>query len=134
MANGTLWNLAPVLVGAPLTAIACAVVVTLVRAWPLIMERVNEARRDRATIRTGEMERMDARIRRLEDRCTELEDEKDECRRQLEGVRDELAAERAARMKLQAIIDGRGEVNQAAAVAAAEVRLDAEAKAKGRKR
>lgn len=55
--------------------------------------------------------------------------ENEQCRAALAEVREELAQERAERMKLQAIIDGMGEVRKAAAAAAAEVRLDAVDKA-----
>lgn len=126
MASDNLWNLAPALIGAPLAAIAATLIVTVVRAWPAIMAKVNEARRDRANIRTSELERMDARMQRLEDRCEALEAAVRECeKREAEWRRRAVTAEAA--------LQGQGEVRQAGAVAAAEARIDEAVKAQGKK-
>lgn len=110
------------------------------RMWillPSLMERWNERRRDRATIEADQYERMDSRVQRLEKReeeCREeLAAEREGRHRDVSALRDELAAEKAERVTLQAIIQGQGEVRQAAAAAAAEVRLD-EAKKAGTKK
>jgi hypothetical protein len=51
-------------------------------------------------------------IERLEARCERLEDRDDECRRELTEVRDTLADEQAARKRLEAIMLGIGEGKQ----------------------
>jgi len=119
--------------GTPLWAIALMAGVMAFKTWPYILERWNERLRDRATERAGDWKRLREEIARLCDRCERLEARDEECRTNLLAVREDLAAERGERMKLQAIIDGMGEIRQAAANAAAEVRLDAQAE-KDRKR
>jgi uncharacterized membrane protein len=133
MDDGSPWNLAAVLIGGPLGVIAATLIVTLVRSWPAIMAKVNEARRDRADIRTNELERMDARMQRLEERCGVLEIEKEECRRELQEVRDQLAVERSERLRLGAIMQGQGEVRQRAAEVVAADRQAREIEDKGKK-
>lgn len=61
-------------------AAALANAVALWKAWPSIMERLNERHRDRATEKSGDWSRLRAEITRLDDRCDHLQIEVDECR------------------------------------------------------
>jgi septal ring factor EnvC (AmiA/AmiB activator) len=110
--------------------------VYIVNRWPALMaERTKwwQTRSDaKAVERDKDWSRLREEISRLEERCARIEAREEECRQNLKEVRDELADERAERKKLQAIIDGWGEVRQAAANAAAEVRADEAEKAKKR--
>lgn len=115
--------------------------VYIVNRWPALMaERTKwwqtrsdakASERDKeASERDKDWSRLREEIARLEERCARIEAREEECRQNLKEVRDQLADEAAERKKLQAIIDGWGEVRQAAANAAAEVRADEAEKAK----
>lgn len=108
--------------------------VYIVNRWPALMaERTKwwQTRSDaKASERDKDWSRLREEIARLEERCARIEAREEECRQNLKEVRDQLADEAAERKKLQAIIDGWGEVRQAAANAAAEVRADEAEKAK----
>lgn len=106
-------------------------VVGLWRGWaglPAVMQQWIARRQAIAAEKDAEWRRLSDEVTRLAARHDECEDklaaEREERHQQVSELRDELAAERAERTKQQAINDGRGEVRQAAASAAAEVRLD----------
>jgi hypothetical protein len=95
--------------------------VALFRAWPLIMARINERHRDRVAeetadwTRTHELQTMLVdEIKRLGERLKAVEIENEECRKNLADMRDELAIERAERMKFQRLLQANGEIRQAA--------------------
>lgn len=90
----------------------------IVRAWPHVMGKLNEGRRDRANGNLSTVQMLIEENERLSTRVRERENEVEQWR-----VRC-LEAEASA-MKKQAIIDAKGEINQAAAVASAEARQDA---------
>lgn len=60
-------------------------------------------------------------VGRLSDRLKAVEDENEECRRSLSSVREELAAERAERMKFERLLQGEGDMrNQAQRIVSIE--------------
>lgn len=86
--------------------------VALFRAWPAIMGRVNERARDSAAEKASdwsrlrdEIGRLSNRVKDLEDRCERYEADLIECHRE----RDEAIA---AKLRAEAILQGRGEVRQ----------------------
>lgn len=102
--------------------LVCLAAVALFRAWPLILERHNERRRDNAVEKAGDWDR--------------IRSERDVAREERDLVRDrwaecqaELNAERAAHMKLRAYHEGLGEARQdAARIVAAERLIEANKK------
>lgn len=93
--------------------------VALFKAWPTIMGRINERRRDALTERNSDWDHMQElhgmlaeEVRRLSERLKAVEAENDECRENLAKVRDDLAEERAARVNFQAYLEGRGQADQ----------------------
>ena len=78
---------------------------------------IQAAESDEAIREGGDWARLRAEIDRLDGRCDHLQSEVDDCR-QREGVWMSRA------MVAEAKLQGQGEVNQAAAVAQAEVRVD----------
>lgn len=98
----------------PLWIVALALFVMLARAWPAIMERVNEARRDRATIAANDYGRMDARLQRLEAA-------EEECRKELNEALRRLA-------EVEGYMTGQGHARQEAANIVAIERLSDKAK------
>lgn len=77
-------------------AIAAMVAVALFKAWPSILERVNERRRDVVAEKDGDWTRLRAEIQRLDGRCDHLQGEVDECRkREGEWMHRAIAAEAA---------------------------------------
>ena len=109
------------------------------KGLPAVMQQWIAGRQQRAAEevakRKAAAEEKAADWDRLREEVSRLAERHDECERNLaterearhlavSQLRDEVATERAERMKLQAILDGHGEVKQAAAVAAAEARRD----------
>jgi hypothetical protein len=77
-------------------AMAAMAFVALFRAWPLIMEKINERKRDQHGERSGDWSRLRAEIERLDGRCDHLQTEVDECReREGEWMKRAIAAEAA---------------------------------------
>jgi superfamily II RNA helicase len=112
-------------------AAAALIALGVFRLWhalPAIMERLNERRRDTAAERAADWTRLRDRLETVEakhEKCErDLMAEREQRHKDVSGLRDEIAVERAERMKLQAILDGQGQVRQAAAAAQAEVRAD----------
>lgn len=85
----------------PLWVAALIALIALVRSWPAIMAKVNEARRDSAQI-------ADSLLDRLERRVKVLEDENEECHKSLANAERRLAA-------LEGYNDGQGQARQEAA-------------------
>ena len=95
----------------------------LFRAWPKIMERINERRRDAATERASDFERIREEVSRLSSRVEVLE-------QKLVERDDQLAAERAEKVQwmnravtAEATLQGYGEAKQIQAIEAAMKRL-----------
>ena len=88
----------------------------LFRAWPSIMERINERRRDAASERAGDWSRLRDEVERLAHRVEALENKVEECERE----RDEW---RVRAVTAEAILQGYGEARQIEAVEAAIKRL-----------
>ena len=119
-----------------LVAIASIMTVALWRAWtglPAVMQQWIAHRQAIVAEKDAAWKRLRDEIERYAARQLLSEERHDECERNLAAerearhlavteLRDELAAEHAERMKFQAILDGHGEVRQAAAAAAAEAR------------
>jgi hypothetical protein len=84
------------------------------KEWPNIMARRNEARRDKAAIEGGQVERMDTRMRRLEERYEVLETAHQDCLDNFSAERDARAEERAGRLKAEALLLARQQSDQGA--------------------
>lgn len=101
-------------------AVVCLAAVALFRAWPLILERINERRRDDHTAKAGDWERI--RAERNELRCL---------LRECERERSDLL--RRA-VQAEATLQGYGEaLQQAQNVVSAERLLDAAKRAEDKK-
>lgn len=99
-------------VGTAAWAVVAMLGVALFAAWPRIMERRNESKRDRAAIEGSQYERMDARMQRLEQR-------EEECQRQLTDALKRIAT-------LEGFQVGRGEGhNEAQMILSSERQADA---------
>lgn len=79
----------------------------------------NERLRDVAAERNsgwGHMQELHAllaeEVRRLSERLKSVEAENEECRKNLQTVRDDLEVERAARVRMEAYLEGRGQAEQ----------------------
>lgn len=83
--------------------------VALFKAWPAIMERLNERKRDRAAIEAGQYERMDARMQRLEKR-------EEECQQRLTEALHRIG-------EIEGYMMGQGKAHQEAATIVAIERL-----------
>jgi hypothetical protein len=79
---------------------------------------IQSAAVDEAAKEGGDWTRLRAEIDRLDERCDHLQREVDECRRR-EGEWMTRA------LQAEALMQGNGEIRQAASIAAAEVRIDA---------
>lgn len=100
----------------PLWVVALVALVAIVRGWPAIMAKVNEARRDQAGIADGLIGRFEKRVATLEQRCETLEGENIECHRNLAEAERRIAA-------LEGYNDGQGQARQEAAGVVAIERL-----------
>lgn len=96
-------------VGTAAWAVVAMLGVALFAAWPRIMERRNEGKRDRAAIEAGQFDRMDARLQRLERR-------EEECQAKLADALHRIA-------ELEGYNVGRGKADQEAAGVVARERL-----------
>jgi hypothetical protein len=68
--------------------------VALFKAWPAVMERINERYRDRIAEEAGDWHRLRVEIERLDARCDHLQSEVDDCRkREGEWMHRAIAAE-----------------------------------------
>lgn len=95
-------------------ALVSVVLVALIKAWPAIQDKVNQARLTRASIDDGAYKRMDDRIRRLEIR-------EEECQIQLSDALRRIAA-------MEGYNAGLGRAHQEAAGVVALDRLEQGAK------
>ena len=94
----------------------------------------NERRRDNSADKAGSWERLQGlqetlvkELARLSARVKALEAEGDECRENLAAVRQELAEEKAARVRLESYLEGRGQAEQhAQLIVSAERNQDAD--------
>lgn len=101
-------------------ALVAMAAVALFRAWPLILERVNERRRDAATEKSGDWDRIRAERDRYHDLLIESEADK------IRWMERAITAE--------ATLQGRGDARQEAArIVAIERTLDAAKKNGGGK-
>jgi hypothetical protein len=92
--------------------------VTLFKAWPHILGRLNERNRDRVAEEASEHARFLAEVSRLDQRCDHLQNEVDECRkREGEWMSRAIAAEAvqlglgAAKQEAQRIVSAEREAN-----------------------
>jgi len=92
------------------------VAVALFKVWPKIMAQVNERQRDREEAKASDWERLRGEIERLDGRCDHLQQEVDECRRR-EGEWMQRAIE------AEAMLVGRGKVNQEVTILQSAQRL-----------
>jgi hypothetical protein len=93
-------------------AAAALIALGVFRLWhalPAIMERLNERKRDRASIEGAQYDRMDARVQRLEK-------QEEECREDLNDARGRIA-------ELEGYMIGQGKARQDAAAIVAVERL-----------
>ena len=72
----------------------------------------SERLRDIHAEKAGDWARLRDEVARLSDRLKAVEAENDECRKNLAAVRDELAEEKAARVRIEAYLEGRGQADQ----------------------
>jgi len=93
------------------------VLVAVIRAWPAIMAKVNEARNGEAQIAGEQYKRLLEWCDRLEARVEALEEEAETYRRERDEARAEV-------MKWQAIAEGVGANRQEGAVRSAVQRLE----------
>lgn len=108
----------------PLWVVALIVSVGAFKVWPLIMERVNERLRDREAAKASDWTRLRGEIDRIDGRCQRLEEREEECQRNLADARTRLA-------DLEGYMMGQGEAKQAAQRALSADRMD-DAKAKSK--
>ena len=74
--------------------LVCMAAVALFKAWPGIMERINERQRDAEAEKAGDWARLRDEIKRLDARCDHLQGEVDDCRkREGEWMSRAIAAE-----------------------------------------
>ncbi len=115
---------------------ALAFAALCIRTGPAWLAKKIEADRAKYNEREGDWTRLREEIHRLNQRLNEeierarvereaQEQENRRCRHELAVISAKLGQEVTERIKLQAILDGMGEIRQAAANASAEVRLDA---------
>ena len=91
--------------------------VTVFKAWPAVMGRINERYRDRAADEASDWDRLRAEIIRLDLRCDHLQNEVDECRRREgEWMQRAISSEAAAA--------GLGHARQEAAIIEATKRIE----------
>lgn len=102
----------------PLWGLFLVVLVTAIRMSPQWMERWLAFVQARRAARDQDMTRLREEVGRLSDRVEQLEHKVEECE-------SDRATWMSRAIKAEASLDGMGEVRQAAANAAAEVRLDA---------
>lgn len=88
---------------------------TLPRILPQWIAGMNERRRDTASEKAADWTRLREEIARYSARIEKLEASEERCRRDLADAQGRLA-------KLEGFVAGQGDVRQAAALAAAEVR------------
>lgn len=120
MADDTFWRYAPLLVGLPAWMVALTFIARTVRDWPSVMARFNERFRDRARISNHDW-------KELREQISWLSEEVKDCRKsEGEWIQRAIVAE--------AKLLGQGEVRQAAAITAAEVRADAAEQERRRKK
>lgn len=106
-------------------ALVCMAALTLFKAWPLILGRINERQRDRAKEKDGDWSRLRTEITRLDQRCDHLQKEVDDCRgREGEWMSRAIAAE--------AVLLGEGNALQAAQRIVSADREEMKSKAKPR--
>lgn len=106
-------------------AFVCINAVALFKAWPAIMERLNERRRDAHSEKSADWERLRGEINRLDGRCDHLQREVDECHR-------ERAEWMTRAISAEAYQLGQGEARQEAAnILAAERIAEANKKEPG---
>lgn len=92
------------------------------KAYPAVLARVLEGRRDREAAKSGDWSRLRAEIVRLDERCDHLQREVDECRER-EGVWMQRA------IAAEAAMLGKGEAKQEAQrIVSAEREVDARAR------
>jgi hypothetical protein len=97
--------------------------VALFKAWPLILEKLNERRRDIEHAKEGDWSRLREEIIRLDDRCDHLQHQVDACHeREAEWMRRAISAE--------AFLAGEGEARQTAQRIVSAERLVAKPKDK----
>lgn len=97
-------------------ALLAVVLVAVVRAWPAIMAKVNEAKRDTAAEKAGDWTRLREEIVRLDERLDKLQIEVDACH-------DEKGEWMARAIKAEALVQAKGEIRQRAAAVVASDRL-----------
>lgn len=114
-----------------LVAIASIMAVALWRGWtglPAVMQQWIAHRQEVSARKDKEWKRLSDEVDKLSRRHDECEEklaaEREARHADVSQLRDDLNAERAARIEKQAMLDGQGEVRQAAEVAAAMQRLD----------
>lgn len=88
--------------------------VALFRAWPAIMGRRNEARRDAAAEKASDWERLRSEVNRLSERVEALETKVEECERREDAWRERAVTAESELVKLQAYELGRGVARQEA--------------------
>lgn len=111
-----------------------AACVAWVRTRPLIIRALSERHRDREVAETADWARLRDEIGRLDQRIKNLEEENERCRKDLADVRDKLSSERAERLRFERLLQASGEIKQAEAIAAAEVRRDMRQQPEGDKK
>lgn len=109
----------------PLYVLAALAAVGISRVLPNVMARINERRRDTAAEKANDWTRLRDEIDRLDSRCQRLEESEERCHRELAEALGRIA-------QIEGWQAGQGDVRQAAALAAAEVR-EAARKAEGKK-
>lgn len=88
--------------------------VALFRAWPNIMERINERRRDAVAEKAGDWARLRDEVGRLSDRIRALEAKVRECEADIERWRVRALYAEAEVIRYEAYHQGEGEAKQAA--------------------
>lgn len=102
----------------PLYVLAALAAIGISRILPNIMARINERRRDTATEKANDWTRLREEVERLDARCQRLEESEEKCHRELAEALGRIA-------QVEGWQAGQGDVRQAAALAAAEVRATA---------
>lgn len=104
-------------------ALLAVVVIAVVRAWPAIMAKVNEAKRDTVTEKAGDWTRLREEIARLDARIDKQQIRIEEQQIEIDACHDEKGEWMTRAIRAEALVQAKGEIRQRAAAVVASDRL-----------
>ena len=105
--------------------------VAMFKIWPLIMARINERRRDTASEKASDWERLRDEVGRLSGRVEALERKVDDCERERDAERTRANAAEAELIRFRAYHEGTGQGRQTAQMIVSTERTKGGAKQRG---